>query len=187
VHVDVMDGSFVPNISIGPMVVRACKRSTALPLDVHLMIVEPEKYIAEFADAGANYITIHAEATIHLHRTLQLIKKAGVGVGLAVNPLTPLNVILEALPYLDIVLLMSVNPGFGGQKFISSSLGRIETVANWISDLGLACQIEVDGGVKTSNIKEIVDAGADILVAGSAVFNDNGIERNIKDLREAVN
>jgi len=186
VHVDVMDGSFVPNISIGPLVVRACKRSTVLPLDVHLMIVQPEKYIAEFADAGADIITVHAEATTHLHRTLQLIKDANVGVGLAVNPLTPLNIILEALPYLDLALVMSVNPGFGGQKFIKPSLGRIETVANWISDLGLGCQIEVDGGVKTNNIKEIVDAGANILVAGSAVFNDNGIEQNINDLRAAV-
>lgn len=186
VHVDVMDGSFVPNISIGPLVVKACKRSTVLPLDVHLMIVEPEKYIAGFAEAGANFITIHAEATLHLHRTLQLIKGSGVGVGLAVNPLTPLNVILEALPYLDTVLIMSVNPGFGGQKFIKPSLGRIETVASWIDDLDLACEIEVDGGVKVNNIKEIVSAGANILVAGSAVFNDNGVENNIKDLRAAV-
>ncbi len=186
VHVDVMDGSFVPNISIGPLLVEACKRSTILPLDVHLMIVQPEKYIKAFADAGADIITVHAESTTHLHRTLQLIKDVNVGVGLAVNPLTPLNVVLEALPYLDLALIMSVNPGFGGQKFIKPSLDRIETVANWISDLGLACEIEVDGGVKTNNIKEIVNAGANILVAGSAVFNENSVEQNIKDLRLAV-
>ncbi len=186
VHVDVMDGSFVPNLSIGPLLVEACKRSTVLPLDVHLMIVQPEKYIKAFADAGADIITVHAESTIHLHRTLQLIKDVNVGVGLAVNPLTPLNIVLEALPYLDLALIMSVNPGFGGQKFIKPSLGRIETVANWISDLGLACEIEVDGGVKPNNIKEIVNAGANILVAGSAVFNENSIEQNIKDLRLAV-
>lgn len=186
VHVDVMDGSFVPNISIGPLVVEACKRSTILPLDVHLMIVQPEKYIKDFAKAGADIITIHTESTTHLHRTLQLIKDVNVGVGLAVNPLTPLNVILEALPYLDLALIMSVNPGFGGQKFIKSSLVRIETIANWISDLGLACEIEVDGGVKPNNIKEIVDAGANILVAGSAVFNKNPVDENIKDLRAAA-
>lgn len=186
VHIDVMDGSFVPNISIGPLVVKACKRSTVLPLDVHLMIVQPEKYIVEFVKAGANFITIHAEASIHLHRTLQLIKDSGVGVGLAVNPLTPLNVVLEALPYLDTVLIMSVNPGFGGQKFLKHSLGRIETVANWISDLGLASEIEVDGGVGESNIKDIVNAGAKIIVAGSAIFNEKAVSENIETLRNAV-
>ena len=186
VHIDVMDGRFVPNITIGPMVTRACARASNLPLDVHLMIVEPERYIAEFAKAGAAYISIHAEATTHLHRSLQLIKDVDVGAALAVNPLTPLNIVLEALPYLDKVLIMSVNPGFGGQEFIKTSLPRIETVANWISDLGLACEIEVDGGINTGNIKELVSAGANVIVAGSAVFNQRPVSQNIAELRQAV-
>ena len=185
-HVDVMDGQFVPNITIGPLIVEACKRTTNLPLDVHLMIVEPERYIKNFRDAGADHITIHAEATPHAHRALQMIKESGAKTGLVVNPLTPLEVFKEALPMLDIALLMSVNPGFGGQRFIESTLARLKTLSAWRDTLNPACEIEVDGGVKVHNIAEIHAAGADVLVAGSAAFEDGKIQENIAALRQAV-
>ena len=187
IHVDVMDGQFVPNITIGPLIVEACRRSTDLPLDVHLMIVEPERYIDSFAAAGASNITIHAEATPHVHRALQLIHASGAKAGLAVNPLTPLGVFLEALPELDLALIMSVNPGFGGQSFIPGSLSRLKTVKEWRDNLNPECAIEVDGGINRETASDAVSAGAEILVAGSAIFNDDGtIAGNLGALKTTI-
>ena len=187
IHVDVMDGHFVPNITLGPLVVEACKRATDLPLDVHLMITEPERYVEVFAAAGADSLTVHTEATAHLHSTLQLVKKTGAKVGLALNPLTPLNVVENALPYLDLVLIMSVNPGFGGQTFIEASYERLRTVAAWRRDTNPACELEVDGGVGADNITRVLEAGAEIVVAGSAVYKPyDRVAENIKTLRDAA-
>lgn len=187
VHIDVMDGQFVPNITIGPLIVEACKCATSLPLDVHLMIVEPERYIPSFIDAGADGLTIHAEATPHVHRALQMIKERGVDAGLAVNPLTPLEVFKEALPYLDLALIMSVNPGFGGQTFIEASFERLRTLASWKNDLNPSCNIEVDGGVGPRNIRAVLDTGATIIVAGSAVYTPyDKVMDNINALRSAA-
>lgn len=187
VHVDVMDGHFVPNITLGPLIVEACKRATRLPLDVHLMITEPERYVEMFAEAGADGITVHAEATVHLHSTLQLIEKAGAKVGLALNPLTPLGIVEEALPYLDLVLVMSVNPGFGGQSFIEASFERLRTVAALKRDLNPRCELEVDGGVSATNIAKVLEAGVEVVVAGSAVYRPhNKVGENIRILRDAA-
>jgi ribulose-phosphate 3-epimerase len=186
-HIDVMDGHFVPNISIGPLVVEACRRVTELPLDVHLMIDRPERFLRDFADAGADIITVHAEATIHLHRTLRGIRELGVRAGLAVNPLSRLDVYLDALPLLDLALIMSVDPGFGGQSFIDSSLARLGTVREWRNELNPECIIEVDGGINTLTAPMAASAGADLLVAGSAIFNGSGtVQQNIEALRASV-
>jgi len=178
-HVDVMDGRFVPNITIGPCVVESVREITNLPLDVHLMIVEPEKYIKDFAKAGADWISVHWEACTHLHRTVSMIKELGKKAGVVINPATPVSFLEEILPFVDFVLIMSVNPGFGGQSFIKTSLEKIKKLRETIERKGLKIPIEVDGGVKTDNVKEIVDAGANIIVAGSAVFSGN-IEENVK-------
>lgn len=181
IHVDVMDGRFVPNITIGPPVVAAVRRETRLPLDVHLMIVEPEKYIGAFVDAGADIVTVHAEACIHLHRTLQAIRAAGARAGVALNPATPLSAVEEVLDEMDLLLIMSVNPGFGGQGFIVSALSKIERAAAMIGTRPV--EIEVDGGVKEDNAGALKGAGAHILVAGSAVFNSTDYSEAIKGLR----
>lgn len=181
IHVDVMDGRFVPNITIGPPVVAAVRRETRLPLDVHLMIVEPEKYIGAFVDAGADIVTVHAEACIHLHRTLQAIRAAGARAGVALNPATPLSAVEEVLDEMDLLLIMSVNPGFGGQGFIVSALSKIERAAAMIGTRPV--EIEVDGGVKEDNAGALKGAGAHILVAGSAVFNSTYYLEAIKGLR----
>jgi ribulose-phosphate 3-epimerase len=187
IHVDVMDGWFVPNITIGPLIVAACRRSTALPLDVHLMIERPERFVQEFVGAGADRLTIHAEATPHPHRALQMIRDGGAKAGLAVNPLTPLAVFREALPALDLALVMSVNPGFGGQHFITGALERLRTLRLWREELNRQCLIEVDGGVGEMNAAEVAAAGADVLVAGSAVFNERAsVASNIAALRRAA-
>ena len=187
IHVDVMDGQFVPNITMGQAVTRACRRATQLPLDVHMMVDRPERMVEEFAEAGASVITVHAEATRHVHRTIQLIRATGVEAGLALNPLTPLDFVRDALPYVDLVLLMTVNPGFGGQEFIQRSPARIRTVREWANDLNPACRIEVDGGINPSTAPLVVEAGADLLVAGSSVFNDRGsVTENMAALRQAV-
>lgn len=187
-HIDVMDGQFVPNISFGAVAVKTCKEAVDIPLDVHLMIVQPERYLADFAKAGADIITVHAEATAHGHRALQQIKELGCKVGLAVNPLTPLDVFKEALPYLDLALIMTVNPGFGGQKFIPSSLNRIAQLREWIDDINPNCDLEIDGGVNAQTIANAAMAGANVLVAGSAVFNDkDSITNNLASLRELAN
>lgn len=186
IHVDVMDGRFVPNITIGPLIVEACRRATGLPLDVHLMIVEPERYIDAFRSAGADRITVHAETSSHLHRALQQIRDAGANPGLAVNPLTPLAIVRDALPYCDTVLVMTVNPGFGGQAFIDASVDRVEQVRIWRDDIRPECLIEVDGGITVDTAPTIVAAGADVLVAGSAVFGSGDVESNLAALRQAA-
>src|SRR5699024_7508791 len=170
IHVDVMDGHFVPNITIGPLIVEAIKPVTSLPLDVHLMIENPDNYIKGFADAGASIITVHQEASVHLHRTIQLIKDTGVKAGVVINPATPVEMIKDILPEVDLVLIMSVNPGFGGQSFITHAVQKIKQVAAWREEMNLSFEIEVDGGVNVHTAKACTDAGADVLVAGSAVF-----------------
>lgn len=171
IHVDVMDGHFVPNITIGPLIVDAIRPHTALPLDVHLMIEQPEKYVADFVKAGADIITVHQEAAVHLHRVVHQIKELGVKVGVALNPSTPIHTLEHIITDLDMVVLMTVNPGFGGQKFITTVLNKIAQLRQWTTELGLNYfDIEIDGGINTDTAKEVVDAGANILVAGSAVF-----------------
>ena len=184
IHVDVMDGHFVPNITIGPLIVEAARKSTSLPLDVHLMITNPELYVADFARAGANTITVHVEAALHLNRLVQSIKEhRGVKAGVSLNPATPLSTLDYILPDLDLVLIMSVNPGFGGQSFIPSALDKIRQLRTRIEEQRLKVEIEVDGGVKIENAAEIAGAGADILVAGSAVFGVKDYSAAIRGIR----
>jgi ribulose-phosphate 3-epimerase len=183
IHIDVMDGRFVPNITIGPFVVEAVKRATHLPLDVHLMITAPERYITDFAKAGSSIITVHAEATKHLHRTVQAIKEAGAKAGVSLNPGTPISAIEEILPELDLVLVMSVNPGFSGQSFIAESLKKIERIRKMITACGKAIELEVDGGIKVSNIKDAIDAGADVFVSGSGVFGTGDYKKTISAMK----
>lgn len=186
IHVDVMDGHYVPNISIGPMIVEAIRPVTTLPLDVHLMIDNPDQYIEEFAKAGSDIITVHQEACTHLHRTIQLIKSHGVKAGVVINPGTPADMIKPILGEVDLVLLMTVNPGFGGQSFISSVLPKVQQIADWRKDMGLDFEIEIDGGVNTETAKLCTDAGADVLVAGSAVFKKEDRREAIEAIRNAV-
>lgn len=183
VHIDVMDGHFVPNITIGPLVVEAARRVTTLPLDVHLMIENPDRYIADFANAGADIITVHYEAAPHLHRTVQLIHSLGKKAGVSLNPATPLNCLDMILDELDLVLIMSVNPGFGGQKFIPSCLPKIEALRKEIDRRGLTVELEVDGGVKLDNIARIAAAGAEVMVAGSAVYGTDNYAATIAALK----
>lgn len=183
VHVDVMDGHFVPNITIGPLVVEACRRVTTLPLDVHLMIESPDRYIPDFAAAGADIIVVHAEAATHLHRTVQLIRSLGKRAGVSLNPATPLNVLDYVLNDLDLVLLMTVNPGFGGQSFIEACLPKIRTLRAMLDRCGSEAELEVDGGVKISNIAAISHAGADVFVAGSAVFGSSDYAATIAGMK----
>jgi ribulose-phosphate 3-epimerase len=184
IHVDVMDGHFVPNITIGPMIVRAAREVTKLPLDVHLMISNPELYIADFAKAGSDYITVHIEVTFHLNRLVQSIKEhKGIKSAVSLNPATPLSSLDYILEDLDMVLIMSVNPGFGGQTFIPSALDKIRTLRKLIDERGLKTKIEVDGGVKPDNAAEIIKAGADILVAGSAIFGTKDYAAAIREIR----
>jgi ribulose-phosphate 3-epimerase len=185
VHIDVMDGHFVPNISIGPLVVAGLRPLTAphnIPLDVHLMIANPDNYLADFARAGADIITVHVEASPHLHRTVQAIHELGVKAGVALNPATPLSALEEILPDLDLALIMSVNPGFGGQKYIPGSTAKIQRLRQMLDAIDSRADLEVDGGVKLENAAEIAAAGATVLVAGSAIFNDTQpIAANIAD------
>ena len=170
IHVDIMDGVFVPNISFGIPVTEAIHRHATKPLDVHLMIINPELYVEDFVKAGASIVTVHVEACTHLHRTLQEIKRLGVAAGVALNPHTPIELLTEVLEEVDLVCVMSVNPGFGGQKFIEHSYAKVANLKNLILKKGAKTQIEVDGGVSEQNAKRLVEAGADILVAGSFVF-----------------
>lgn len=186
IHVDVMDGRFVPNITLGPVVVAAARRSTKLPLDVHLMIVEPERYIDAFAEAGADCISVHAEASVHLQRTLSRIRSLGKRAGVVLNPHTPETVIEYVLGDIDLVLLMTVNPGFGGQSFLPSVVPKIEAVRRMIDRAGLPIDLEVDGGIAVDTAKRVVDAGARVLVAGNAVFGKPDRSRAIADIRRAV-
>lgn len=185
IHVDVMDGHFVPNITIGPLIVEAIKPITSLPMDVHLMIENPDIYIPMFAEAGASIISVHYEACNHLHRTIQLIKSLGVQAGVVINPATPAEMITEVLSEIDLVLVMTVNPGFGGQSFIPQTTHKIEKIANWRKELNLTFEIEVDGGINEETAKTCTDAGADVLVSGSAIFNQSNRERAIKKIIQA--
>ncbi len=183
IHIDVMDGHFVPNITIGPLIVDAVRPITKLTLDVHLMIANPDQYIEAFAKAGADYITVHAEACTHLHRTIQLIKSFGVKAGVVLNPATSPDVLDYVLEDLDMVLLMSVNPGFGGQAFIPSVLDKIEQVDKMIKEKGLSIEIEIDGGVNEETAKLCMDKGATVLVAGSAIYNKEDRKKAIEAIR----
>ena len=183
-HLDVMDGHFVPNITIGPPVVRSIRKATNLPLDVHLMISDPDKYIPDFVTAGANLLTVHAEATIHLDRTLNFIRSHDVGVGVSINPATPVSAVEHVLGLVDVVLIMSVNPGFGGQKFIPYAVDKIRQVRTIIEEKQLACVVEVDGGIDAETLPPVVRAGAEILVAGAAIFRDPDPARKVKELLE---
>ena len=185
IHVDVMDGHFVPNITIGPDVVESVRKATELPLDVHLMIENADSYIKDFANAGSDIITVHVEACPHLNSTIQLIKEQKVRAGVVLNPATPLSSIEEILHEIDMVLLMCVNPGFGGQSFISSMLDKIQNLNDVMSHYEHPIELEVDGGIKTENAGDIKEAGASVLVAGSAIFNANDYKKAIKSLREA--
>jgi ribulose-phosphate 3-epimerase len=186
VHVDVMDGHFVPNITVGPAVVKAVRRATQLPIDVHLMIEHADRYLDAFVEAGASWISLHVEALAHLQRSVAHLRRHGVKAGVALNPATPLAAVEEILPELDYVLVMSVNPGFGGQTFIPSSLDKVRRLRAQIAGRGLPAGIEVDGGVDASNVRALVDAGAEILVAGSAVFGQGDAERGARALLEAA-
>lgn len=184
IHVDVMDGHFVPNITIGPVVVRSIKKVTKLPLDVHLMITDPDKYIPEFVEAGASMLTVHAEATVHLDRTLNFIRSQNVLVGVSINPATPLSVVEHALGLADMLLIMSVNPGFGGQRFIPYTVEKIRRARQIIDERNYRCVIEVDGGIDRETIPAVVKAGAEVLVAGSAIFGTPDPGRKVKELLE---
>jgi ribulose-phosphate 3-epimerase len=189
IHVDVMDGHFVPNLTIGPPVVRALRGATRLPLDVHLMIERPDQLLGAFADAGADVITVHQEACVHLHRTVEHIRSLGPRPGVAINPATPVSALEEIVPYVDLVLVMSVNPGFGGQTFIPTSPAKVATLRRVLDRSGLVdrVDIEVDGGITTETAPLVVRAGATVLVAGAAVFNAKaGVADNLLRLRSAV-
>ncbi len=179
-HIDVMDGHFVPNITIGPLVVSSLRNKSNMVFDVHLMIENPEAYIDEFAKAGSDIICIHAESTKHVHRAIQKIKEHGIKAGIALNPATDISTIKYVLEDIDMILVMSVNPGFGGQSFIPSALDKIREIKSIINEKNLNIEIEVDGGVKLDNAKDVLNAGADILVAGSAVFGAENIEETVK-------
>jgi len=183
IHVDVMDGQFVPNITMGPLVVEAVRRSTDLTIDVHLMIESPERYVADFADAGADYIAVHQEACVHLHRTVQQIREAGAKPGVALNPATPVESLQWILADLDFVLVMSVNPGFGGQKFIPSALDKVKQLKAVIQERGLSTLIQIDGGVNPGTIGNISRAGVDVFVAGSAIFGSEDYAKTISALK----
>lgn len=184
-HVDIMDGHFVPNLTVGPPIVEALKKVTKLPLDLHLMMTNADSFLADFAEAGADYITVHVEACPHLHRTVQTIKERGVKAGVTLNPATSLHTIEEILQDVDLVLIMSVNPGFGGQTFIPSCLRKVTAARRMIDSAGSHALLEVDGGVKVDNAGQIVAAGADVLVAGSAVFSSRDYAATITALRAA--
>ena len=183
-HVDVMDGHFVPNITIGLPVVKSLRKATRMTIDTHLMITEPGRYAVEFVKSGADMVSVHVEADVHLNRTLVAIREAGGKAGIAINPATPLVALEEALPYADFVLLMSVNPGFGGQKFVPTSMDKLRRLRRMISDRGLQVRIEIDGGIDADNISDIVEAGAEIIVAGSAVFGGGKPTEAVKTLIE---
>ena len=185
-HVDVMDGRFVPNITVGPLIAKAVRGVTSLPLDIHLMIESPERYIDAFAKAGANTIGVHAETCPHLHRTVEAIHEAGARASVAINPSTPASAVQEVLGDVDQVLVMTVNPGFGGQKFIENTLPKIETLRSWIDERGLEITLEVDGGIGPETITRAAQAGADVFVAGTAVFGAGDYAEAISSLRRGA-
>ena len=185
-HIDVMDGHFVPNITFGAPIIKSLRKDLNMVFDAHLMISDPDKFLPDLAAAGCDIITVHYETCTHLHRTIQNIKSHGIKAGVVLNPATPVCMIKHVLGDLDMVLLMSVNPGFGGQKFIPEVLDKVKELRKMIDDKGLDIEIEVDGGVTSENIKALVDAGADVLVAGSAIFGKEDIDKAVMDLRRAV-
>jgi|SRR5213595_3164109 len=185
-HVDVMDGHFVPNITLGLPVVKAIARVTQLPIDAHLMISEPGRYAVEFVKAGARMVSVHVEADAHLHRTIMSIKSAGAQAGAVINPATPVDSLQEILEFVDYVLIMSVNPGFGGQKFISTAVDKVRRLRRIIDQRGLPVRIEIDGGIDLDTIQQVVEAGAEIIVAGSAVFGSKDPTTAVRELREAT-
>lgn len=185
-HVDVMDGRFVPNITIGLPVVESIRKATDMTIDTHLMIVEPSRYAVDFAKAGANMVSVHVEADVHLQRTLTALRDAGAEAGVAINPGSPLTLLEEVLPYADFILLMSVNPGFGGQSFIKTMLEKVRRLKTMIAESGASVRIEIDGGIDETNIGDVVDAGAEIIVAGSAVFGKGTPAKSVKKLIESA-
>ena len=187
IHVDVMDGHFVPNITFGPLVVEAVKNSTDLPIDVHLMISDPDQYIPDFVNAGANWICVHAEACIHLNRTIQLIKQNDVKAGVSLNPSTPINVLEWVIEELDYILIMTVNPGFGGQVFIPNNIEKIKSLRNLLSKKEISPLIQVDGGVNSTTIANLQNAGTDVFVAGSAIFGSSDYAKTIAQFRSILN
>lgn len=186
IHIDVMDGSFVPNISFGLPVIKAIRSYTDLLFDVHLMIVNPSQFIDDFIDAGADLINFHYEAETHIDRAVEKVRSRGVKVGITLNPATPVALLKDILPKLDLVLIMSVNPGFGGQSFIPYALDKVRELRKMAQETNPGLLIEIDGGIGTSNIREACEAGVDVVVAGSAVYKNNEMEKNIKDLRKAA-
>ncbi len=186
IHCDIMDGKFVPNITFGPIVVKAVKRTTKLPIDVHLMIEDPDNFIEDFISAGADYISVHQEEVVHLHRTITRIKELGAKAGVVLNPATPVSTLSDILEYIDFVLIMSVNPGFGGQIFIESSIKKIIQLSELRSKMNLSFQIEIDGGIDSKNIKRVSDAGCDMFVVGSSIFNQDNISAATTELKNLI-
>jgi len=186
IHCDIMDGKFVPNITFGPIVVKVVRKATKLPIDVHLMIENPDNFIEDFVKAGADYISVHQEEVVHLHRTITRIKELGAKAGVVINPATPVNTLVDILEFVDFVLVMSVNPGFGGQKFIESSLKRITQLAKIREENNLNFEIEIDGGVTSKNIEKISNAGCDMFVAGSSIFGQDNISAATTELKNLV-
>ncbi len=187
IHLDVMDGMFVPNITFGPLVVAAVRKITTLPLDVHLMVHEPDRYLNDFVEAGANHLTVHVEACLHLNRTVQRITELGCTVGVALNPATPIESVREIMPFVDLVLVMSVNPGFGGQRFIETSTSKLRRMRRLQEELNPTCDLQVDGGINAHNINDVVRSGANVIVVGSAVYNNEAAPaENLARLRGAI-
>jgi len=186
IHCDIMDGKFVPNITFGPVVIKAVRKITKLPIDVHLMIKDPDNFIEDFVKAGADYISVHQEEVVHLHRTISKIKELGAKAGVVINPATPVNTLVDILEYVDFILVMSVNPGFGGQVFIESALRKIEELKKIREDEKLEFEIEIDGGVTSQNIEKISNAGCDIFVAGSSIFAQDNISAASTELKNLV-
>ncbi|MHB1452448.1 MAG: ribulose-phosphate 3-epimerase [Saccharofermentanales bacterium] len=186
IHIDVMDGVFVPNISLGVPVIKAIKKSTELPLDVHLMIIDPGRYVDVFADAGADQIVVHAEACTHLHRVISSIHSRGISAGVALNPATPISAVEEILPYVDLVLLMTVNPGFGGQSYIKTMTSKIARLRSYMDEHGIDAHLQVDGGIGTQNINEVFQAGANAIVVGNSVFATSDPAEAIRELRKCL-
>jgi len=186
IHCDIMDGKFVPNITFGPIVVKAVKRTTKLPIDVHLMIEDPDNFIEDFISAGADYISVHQEEVVHLHRTITRIKELGAKAGVVLNPATPVSTLSNIIEYIDFVLIMSVNPGFGGQKFIESSIMKIKQLSELRSKMNLNFKIEIDGGIDSNNIKRVSEAGCDMFVAGSSIFNQDNISAATTELKNLI-
>ncbi|HIC54640.1 MAG TPA: ribulose-phosphate 3-epimerase [Gemmatimonadetes bacterium] len=187
IHVDVMDGHFVPNITIGPIITAGARKATDLPLDVHLMIEQPDRYLEAFVDAGSDWLTVHAEACTHLHRTVQRIRELGARAGVAINPATPLASLTDVVPYIDLLLVMSVNPGFGGQSYISASTAKVRDARTLLDEMGSTAELEVDGGVDAGNVGELQAAGASVVVAGSAVYGHvDGAAAGVRLIRDAL-